>query len=170
MIPSSLVLIGMPGAGKSTLGVQLAKRLVKTFVDTDLLIQAESGMSLQEYLDRHGHLALRALEEKVLLSHDFDNCIVATGGSAVYSEKAMQHLKRFGPCVYLYISFDTMLKRLTNKESRGLACAPGTSLEQLYRERLGLYEKYADFRIDSDSSSQEQAMEYILSRCCGART
>lgn len=154
----------MPGAGKSTLGVQLAKRLVKTFVDTDLLIQAEVGMSLQDYLDRHGYLALRAVEENVLLSHDFHNSVVATGGSAVYSDRAMQHLKQFGPCVYLYISFDTMLKRITNKESRGLACAPGTSLEQLYRERLELYEKYEDIVMDGNSLTQDQAMERIVAQ------
>lgn len=164
MTLSSPILIGMPGAGKSTLGVQLAKRLVKTFVDTDLLIQAEVGMSLQDYLDRHGYLALRAVEENVLLSHDFHNSVVATGGSAVYSDRAMQHLKQFGPCVYLYISFDTMLKRITNKESRGLACAPGTSLEQLYRERLELYEKYGDIVMDGDSMSQDQAMERIVAQ------
>lgn len=162
MRPSSLVLIGMPGAGKSTLGVQLAKRLVKTFVDTDLLIQAESGMSLQEYLDQQGYLALRALEEKVLLSHHFDGCVVATGGSAVYSDKAMQHLKTFGPTVYLSISFDTMRKRITNQGSRGLACAPGTRLEELYRERLHLYEKYHDIKVDCDSLPQEEAMEWIV--------
>lgn len=164
MINSAIVLIGMPGAGKSTLGVQLAKRLVKTFVDTDLLIQAEMGISLQAYLDLHGYLALREVEEKVLLDHHFDHCIVATGGSAVYSDRAMQHLKTFGPTAYLSISFDTMRKRITNQGSRGLACAPGTRLEELYRERLHLYEKYQDIKIDCDSLTQEEVMERIIHR------
>lgn len=164
MINSAIVLIGMPGAGKSTLGVQLAKRLVKTFIDTDLLIQNEIGMSLQAYLDLHGYRALRSVEEKVLLAHQYNHCVVATGGSAVYSDKAMQHLKTCGAIIYLAISLETMRKRISNQSNRGLACAPGTPLEELYHERLDLYEKYQDIKIDCDSQPQEEVMQQIIRR------
>lgn len=160
-----IVLIGMPGAGKSTIGGLLAARRGMPLVDTDHLIELREGESLQSILDRRGYLALRAIEERVLLGNDFTGQVVATGGSAVYSAAAMAHLKRFGLCVFLDIPLDEITMRVQNLESRGIAGPPGLGLAQVYAERLPLYRRYADMIIDGaglDESGLLAALETAL--------
>lgn len=167
---ADVVLIGMPGAGKSTVGVLLAKRLAKAFVDTDLLIQQKQSQTLQQIVDREGYQGLRALEETVLcdLPPGGDR-VIATGGSAVYSPRAMAHLKRLGTCVYLRCPFAEIRTRITNEGSRGLAKRPGQSLEALFREREPLYERYADLGIDCARLSPEQVVSAICDGLRGMR-
>ncbi len=160
----SVILIGMPGAGKSTLGVQLAKTLALDFVDTDLLIQLQSGETLQSFLDREGYLALRELEAQVLLNHDFPGAVVATGGSAVYGDAAMQHLKRFGPVVFLHVPLTDLEARITDHDSRGIAKAPQQSFADVYAERLPLYERYADISVNCHGRSETQVLADILAQ------
>jgi shikimate kinase len=143
-----IVLIGMPGAGKSTIGGLLAARLGKPLVDTDHLIEEAEGKSLQAILDQCGYLTLRAIEEQVLLANDFAGQVVATGGSAVYSAAAMAHLKRFGLCVFLDVPLEEITARVQNLASRGIAGPPGLGLAQVYAERLPLYHRYADLVIE----------------------
>jgi len=157
----NIVLIGMPGAGKSTLGVLLAKKNNKDFVDTDLLIQLKHNSSLQDLLDRSGYLKLRELEEDVLSSLNCTNHIVATGGSAVYSDKAMAHLKKNSLVVYLQISLSELQSRVKDYASRGIACKPGDDLPTLYQERQKLYEKFADVTINCDNKSPEEVLKDI---------
>ncbi len=163
---SSLILIGMPGAGKSTLGVLLAKELALTFQDTDILLQSLIGESLQEYLDQQGYLALREQEESVLLTHDFSQSVVATGGSVVYSDKGMKRLREFGKRVYLSIQYNTLLQRVHNQQERGIACPPGTSLKALYEERKRLYETYADIVIPLDELGFEESVSTVMAAFC----
>lgn len=159
---TSLILIGMPGAGKSTLGVMLAKALAKDFVDTDVLIQLQQGKTLQDIVDTDGYLKLRDIEEKVLLSTHYPNHIIATGGSAVYSSAAMQHLKHFGPIVFLDVSLDELRSRIKDFDSRGLARKPNQSLEELYDERRSLYQTYATITINCSGKSHEQILAEII--------
>jgi len=146
----SIILIGMPGSGKSTLGVLLAKKNGLDFLDTDLVIQVKEGISLQELLDQRGYLALREIEEQVLLATDCHHSVIATGGSAVYSAKGMAHLKSCGPVIYLAVPIDVLKKRIDDYETRGIACQPGQSFESLFEERQKLYQEYADIIISVD--------------------
>ncbi|MFT6577769.1 MAG: shikimate kinase [Zhongshania sp.] len=148
VVSSSVVLIGMPGAGKSTIGQALALRLGVEFVDTDRLIEQREGRSLQVMLDASGYQYLRAIEADVLLRNDFVNKVVATGGSAVYSDAAMMHLRRFGPCVFIDISLSAIEDRVQNFAERGIAGPPGQDLQGVYSERLPLYQRYADITVD----------------------
>ncbi len=157
----AIFLIGMPGAGKSTLGVSLAKNLARPFIDTDLLIQSRVGMSLQAYLDAHGYLALREIEENVLLEHDFGLAVVATGGSVIYAEKGMSRLGALGVRVFIDIKYSTMVERVNNAEERGLACAPGTSMLSLYEERRPLYIKHADIIVSVDNMSFDMSLNTL---------
>lgn len=158
----AIFLIGMPGAGKSTLGVMLAKALARPFIDTDLSIQQRTGVTLQDYVDEHGHEALREIEEQVLLEDSFDDAVVATGGSVVYGDAGMRRLGTLGRRVYLQISLATMLARVNNQGSRGLAIAPGTTLEDLYAEREALYSGYADITFDIADRDPEQALTCLI--------
>ena len=158
----SLILIGMPGAGKSTLGLLLAKNLAKDFVDTDLLIQLEHRKTLQDILQQHGHEALREAEEKVLLNAQYGNHIIATGGSAVYSSAAMQHLKHFGPIIFLDTNLETLEQRIHNMESRGIARPAGQTFAEVYAERRPLYLQYADIVIDCNGKSLEQIIDEVI--------
>ncbi|MEO0442438.1 MAG: shikimate kinase [Pseudomonadota bacterium] len=146
----NIILIGMPGSGKSTIGVQLAKELGLNFVDSDLVIQSHQGSTLQTILDSEGYQALRSIEEQELLALTLDNDVLATGGSAVYSDKAMKHLKQQGMIVYLDVDFEEIKKRITNEGSRGIARPPGHSIEDVYNERKTLYERYADITISNN--------------------
>ncbi len=155
---SCIILIGMPGAGKSTLGVMLAKLLAKDFVDTDVLIQSRSGQTLQNIIDHQGYLTLRILEEQVLLDLQVKNTVIATGGSAVYSHTGMSHLKKMGVVVYLKVSFEKIQQRVTNFSTRGLASAPGQNLEGIFKERTSLYEDAADVIIDANTGSPDDVL------------
>lgn len=159
---NSLILIGMPGAGKSTIGILLAKALAKNFVDTDILIQLQEDRTLQDIVDTQGHLALRAIEEHVLLNTHYPNHVIATGGSAVYSDAAMRHLHHFGQVIFLDVPLSELTERITDFETRGLARQPHQSLAELYNERRALYEKYATTRIDCSGKTQEQIVTEII--------
>jgi shikimate kinase len=159
---SNIVLIGMPGAGKSTIGVLLAKQTALGFVDTDLLIQSAAGRSLQAIVDREGYLALRQLEEQVLLGLSVNKHVIATGGSAVYSERAMAHLKTNGLVIYLDVDLATLSSRIDNLGTRGLAKRPDQTLADLLHERTALYQRYADLTIPCTGLSHEQVCERII--------
>jgi shikimate kinase len=145
---SNIVLIGMPGSGKSTVGVMLAKRMVRDFVDTDVLIQTAQKRSLQDIVDRDGYLVLRRIEEEVLLKLDCRNQVIATGGSAVYSPAAMAHLKLHGAVVFLDVDLPTLRARVHDYDTRGLAKRPDQTLDDLFTERSALYRRYADVTVD----------------------
>jgi shikimate kinase len=157
-----IVLTGMPGAGKSTIGPLLAKATLRDFIDTDLLIQAKHQRSLQDIVDRDGYQILRELEEDVLLSTDFGNRVIATGGSVVYSEAGMKRLASLGPIVHLDVSLDNLKSRVQNYESRGIARRPGQSLESLFEERMALYRRFADLTVDCNTGAPEDCVEAIL--------
>ncbi|MEE8042457.1 MAG: shikimate kinase [Pseudomonadales bacterium] len=157
----NIVLIGMPGAGKSTVGVILAKRTARDFVDTDLLIQKTEKRSLQEILDADGYLGLRRIEERVLLSMELCGHVIATGGSAVYSDAAMDHLRRMGIVVFLDVDLDAIKSRVTDFDSRGIAKRADQSFEALFEERRVPYRKYADITIDGARLNQDQVCEGI---------
>ena len=163
-VKPNLVLIGMPGSGKSTIGVILAKRTAHDFVDTDLLIQSAEQRSLQEILDQDGYLALRTIEARVLSALDIDNHVISTGGSAVYSDSAMQHLRQKGTIIYLEASLETLRSRITNYETRGIAKRPEQSFDELFAERTELYRRYADLTITGDDLNQDTACDQILAQ------
>jgi shikimate kinase len=172
--PSSLVLIGMPGAGKSTVGVLLAKLTCRSFVDTDVLIQSQEGRPLQEIVNSDGHLALRRIEEQVITGYGCTNCVVATGGSAVYSPTAMAHLKKHGTVVFLDADLTTLEARVRDIDTRGLAKRPDQSFRDLFDERVPLYRKYADVTINCNRGTHEEVCAAIIAalgekeRACGS--
>ena len=147
---NSIILIGMPGSGKSTLGRQLAEYLGFNFIDTDGLIEKHQGQSLQTILDKQGYLALRKIEAEELLQLRLERHVVATGGSAVYSEKAMEHLRKQGVIVYLSVDFEEILKRIDNEDCRGIARPADQSLQSVYAERTPLYQEFAQITIDNN--------------------
>lgn len=161
---SNIVLIGMPGSGKSTVGIILAKMLAKNYVDTDVLIQLAESRTLQDIVNSDGHMVLRDIEERVLLDVDCREHVIATGGSAAYSDRAMQHLKRDGICVFLHVDLPTLRKRIRNYETRGLAKRPDQSFQDLFDERFDLYRRYADITIPASDMSQEAVCEEIVGR------
>lgn len=161
---SNIVLIGMPGSGKSTVGIILAKRTSHDYIDTDVLIQSVEHRSLQDILDKEGYMRLREIEARVLQGISVENHVISTGGSAVYSDAAMQHLRKQGICIYLDVSVDTLRKRITDYETRGIAKRPDQSFADLFEERTLLYRKYADFTINGDSLSQDAVCDAIIER------
>ena len=160
--PRNLILIGMPAAGKSTVGVLLAKRLGVPFLDTDILMQTGEGCFLQETIARHGIDGFRSIEERYLLSVPPDCGVVATGGSAVYSPKAMAHLRSLGPAVYLRIGLADLTERLGNLDERGVLRMPGQSIAMLYAERQPLYGKYADITVSTAGVSPDEVVTAVL--------
>lgn len=158
---NNVILIGMPGCGKSTEGVLLAKVLNKNFVDTDLLIQKCEGMSLQEIIDIRGNAYFRDVEKEVLLQFEGDNYVIATGGSAVYYPEAMEKFRKGGRIVYIKLPVETILKRLSNIKTRGVTLAPGQTIEDLYNERIPLYEKEADITVETEGLEIEESVKKI---------
>lgn len=158
----NIVLIGMPGAGKSTIGALLAKRLWQRFLDTDQLIQKAQGRSLQSIVDNEGYLELRRIEEKALLGLAVKSHVIATGGSAVYSPAAMSHLKASSIVVFLDVQLETVLGRLNDFGTRGLAKRPDQSLAELFTERFPLYQRYADLTVACSGLGKEEICRAIL--------
>jgi shikimate kinase len=158
----NIVLVGMPAVGKSTVGVLLAKRLGRYFFDTDVFIQAVAGRTLQQIIDTDGLENFCRLEAEHILGIDRTNCVIATGGSTVYSENAMNHLKETGQIVYLNLPLDMIKKRLTNLNVRGVVISEGKTLDDLYKQRTPLYKKWADITIDCCHLTHEQVVEKII--------
>lgn len=154
-LPVGVTLIGLPGSGKSTIGVLLAKALVLPFVDTDIQLQSRLNMSLQNYIEKHGYMALRAMEESYILALMPKGVVISTGGSAVYSQPAMRHLSSHSDIVFLDISLPTMTSRLGDFSTRGIAADLSGGLGQLYAERLPLYQQAAQHRIDAHQSVEQ---------------
>lgn len=156
-LQKNIILIGMPGAGKSTIGVILAKWTCRDFVDTDVLIQLQEHRTLQDIIDHQGYMALRKIEEKLLSTLQLRNHVIATGGSAAYSEAAMDHLKETGPVVFLDVSLDELRRRISNYDNRGIAKRADQTFEELFAERLALYRKHADIILPSNTLTAEEA-------------
>lgn len=159
---SNIVLIGMPGCGKSAIGTLLAQAASMSYVDTDSLIQAATGRTLQDIVDRDGPMGLRRIEEQVLCSVDCRDHVIATGGSAVYSEPGMHHLQAIGAIVFLKVDLETLQARIHDYDTRGLAKAPDQTLEDLFNERAALYNRYAEVTIESARLSEREACTAIL--------
>jgi len=161
---SNIVLIGMPGSGKSTVGVILAKFLAKKYLDTDILIQEKQGCTLQEIVNTQGYMQLREIEEQVLLSLHVKDHVIATGGSAAYSALAMRHLRKDGVLVFVHADLNTLEQRIHNYQTRGLAKRDDQSFEDLFNERLSLYSRFADITIESNRVTQEDVCLQIAQR------
>ena len=153
---SNITLIGMPGAGKSTVGIILAKNMAFGYIDTDILIQINEQKSLQQIINETDHMNLRAIEEREILKLNVSNHIIATGGSAPYSPRAMALLKRISHIVYLRVDIAELKRRIHNYETRGIAKSPTQSFMDLFTERQRLYEQYAEITIDCNSLNQDQ--------------
>ncbi len=159
---NNIVLIGMPGVGKSTIGVILAKILAYHFLDSDLVIQEREGKRLHEIISEVGTEGFLKIENDVNASLQVERTIIATGGSAVYGTEAMMHLKEIGEIVYLKADYKTIEKRLGNLKKRGVALKPGQTLKDLYEERIALYEKYADVIVDEHGLGTEETIGAVL--------
>lgn len=167
---NSLILIGMPGAGKSSVGVLAAKYAALGFVDTDVLLQTHTGERLQQTLDRAGYQALRRLEEQVILGLAGARCVIATGGSAVYSPAAMAHLRQLGRMVFLDVPLEVLRPRLADFAARGIAGPPGRTLAEVYAERQPLYQRYAQITIAcADRPAEAIAREVAALAAAGPR-
>lgn len=160
----NVVLIGMPGAGKSTVGVVLAKKLGYRFVDSDLVIQEQTKKLLHELITEHGVDGFLKIEEKINAELDCENAVIATGGSVIYGEEAMEHLREIGCVVYLKLSYEEIEERLGDLTARGVALKPGQSLRDLYNERCPLYEKYAHVVQECDAKLVRQIVEELAAR------
>ena len=159
---NNIVLIGMPGVGKSTIGVILAKILGYHFLDSDLVIQEREERLLHQIIAEEGTEGFLKIENEVNASLDVKKTIIATGGSAVYGKEAMEHLKEIGEIVYLKADYDTIRRRLGNLEKRGVALKSGQTLKDLYNERTALYEKYADVIVDEKGLGTEETIGAVL--------
>jgi len=167
---SNVTIIGMPGSGKSTTGIILAKYLSCGFLDTDVLIQIHQKKSLQEIIDESGYLTLRKIEEEEILRINVENHVIATGGSAVYSSEAMAHLRDISTIVFLVVDFETLLHRIHNFNTRGIAKAENQTFRDLFDERQALYGKYAEWTIDSSNMTQEETAEIISKKMAANRS
>ncbi|MDG2501395.1 MAG: shikimate kinase [Porticoccaceae bacterium] len=163
MQAAAVVLIGMPGAGKSTIGILLAKELGLGFIDTDVSIQVREGRTLQDITDQQGYLTLRSIEEQVLLAEDISGKVVSTGGSAVYSDAGMAHLKQGSTVVFLDVPLAELERRISNFSTRGIARRADQSFEDLFEERSVLYKRYADIRLDCSNLQIEEVLQKIRS-------
>lgn len=166
MSKENIVLIGMPGVGKSTVGIILAKVLGYQFIDADLVIQKRENRLLHEIISEEGLDGFLKAEENanVYIAQNEEKSIVATGGSVVYCEKAMQELKKTGRVIYLELEYDQLKKRLGNLKGRGVVLKDGQDLRGLYEERIPLYEKYADLTVNEKNLDVEQTLQKIVDR------
>jgi shikimate kinase len=152
----------MPGSGKSTVGVILAKKTSRDFIDTDVVIQTSQQRTLQDIVENDGYAVLRKIEEGVLLALSIQNHVIATGGSAIYSDRAMNYLKSDGILIFLDVDFGTLLSRIHDFNSRGIAKRPDQTFADLFDERFTLYTKHADIAIKCAGMTQEQVCERII--------
>ncbi|MGN8887169.1 shikimate kinase [Blautia sp. HCP28S3_G10] len=159
---NNITLIGMPGVGKSTIGVVLAKILGYQFIDSDLLIQKQEKRRLSDIIEQEGYAGFMKIENRVNAAIDVDDTVIATGGSVVYCEDAMKHLKSVGTVVYLKLSLESLSKRLGNLKGRGVLLKEGQTLKDLYEERTPLYEKYADIVVDEEGKNLEASLYAVL--------
>lgn len=159
---NNIILIGMPGVGKSSIGVILAKELGMQFMDSDLLIQEKERRLLREILDQDGVDGFLQIEEQVNSSIGAEKSVIATGGSAVYSEKAMRHLKEIGTVIYLKLEYEPLSRRLGNLHNRGVVLRDGQTLRDLFEERERLYEAYADIVVDETGRDIEQTLQAVI--------
>jgi shikimate kinase len=166
-LPATISLIGMPGAGKSTVGVLLAKLTGLKFTDTDLDIQVRERATLEEILRREGHLRLRAVEEEVLLDIPLTNAVISTGGSVVYSEPVMTRLHHAGPVIYLQADLATLEQRIAAAPLRGIARADNQSFADVFAERTPLYRRHADIIIDAVTGTADRVAARILAELTG---
>ncbi len=159
----NIILIGMPGVGKSSVGVVLAKALGYHFVDSDLVIQQTEGRLLSEIIEEKGNDGFIEVENNINSKIDVKRTVLATGGSAVYGTEAMEHFRNIGTVLYMKASFETIDSRLSNLVGRGVAMKKGQTLKELYEERCVLYERYADITLNVDKMSIEEIIVKIMS-------
>ncbi len=160
--PENIVLIGMFGSGKSTVGRLLAEKLRYHFVDVDHLIEAKYRMPLQKVLDKLGMKGFMRMEDETLRALRYRHCVIAPGGSAVYYPKGMRHLKGLGPCVFLKVELEDLQKRLPDWSNRGVVCRGGGTLPALYRERAPLFSQHADLTVETKAKSAPKIAVEIL--------
>ncbi|MGN0169117.1 MAG: shikimate kinase [Acetatifactor sp.] len=163
----NIVLIGMPGAGKSTVGVVLAKKLGYCFVDSDLVIQEKYGKLLHELIEENGVEGFWKIENDVNASLNLEKCVIATGGSAVYGTEAMEHLREIGRVIYLQLPYEEVEERLGDLNARGVTLQPGQTLRDLYEERIPLYEKYAHATVDCSGKMLREIVAEIAKEDAG---
>lgn len=157
----NIVLIGMPSCGKSTIGVVLAKAMGYRFVDSDLVIQEQTGKLLCELIEEQGLEAFNAIENDVNASLQFHKAVIATGGSVIYGEEAMQHLSEIGVVVYLKLSLESLVERIGDLTARGVSIKEGQTFSELFEERRPLYEKYADVTVDVNDLSIREIVHLL---------
>lgn len=162
MRKENITLVGMPGAGKSTVGVVLAKIAGYHFLDSDLLIQQKTGKLLHELIEEHGREGFLEIEGEINASIEAEHTVIATGGSVVYEENAMQHLKEISTVVYISLPYEELQARLGSLEQRGVALKQGETLQDLYESRTVLYQKYADITVDAAHMGIQAVAEEIL--------
>lgn len=158
-----VILIGMPGAGKSTVGVLLAKALGYDFIDTDLIIQGRLNNRLYKIIEEHGIDYFLQAENKIVSEVRADHTVIATGGSVVFGKEAMEHLRQMGKVVYIKLGCDEIKRRVNNITTRGIVMKKDETIEDIYSERVPLYERYADITVDVGNTTIEEAVEKILS-------
>ena len=158
----NIILIGMSGAGKSTLGVLLAKAMAKDFLDTDLVIQQISNRKLHKILEEEGIDGFKKIEESVLLSLNPENTVIATGGSAVYSEQGMNRLKALGTVVFIDVPFEEIMRRIGSITTRGIVIEEGQSLEELFLQRAELYHRYMDLTVEVKNRGIEETVSTLV--------
>ncbi len=159
---NNITLIGMPAVGKSTVGNLLAKAMGYRFIDSDDIIQEKEQQSLSQIISEKGLPHFLNMEASHILDINCDNHVIATGGSVIYKENAMMHLKKISQIIYLSIDLNTLLSRLDDMTSRGVAIAPGRTIEDLYKERTLLYDQYCDIKIDCYTHSAKQVIKEVL--------
>lgn len=163
---NNIVLIGMPSCGKSTIGVVLAKAMRYRFVDSDLVIQERTGKLLSEIIEEDGIEAFNQIENDINASLDYHKAIIATGGSVIYGEEAMEHLRSIGTVVYIELPLETLQERIGDLNARGVSIKEGQSFQELYEERKPLYEKYADITISTDGLSIREVVHILKEKLC----
>lgn len=159
---NNLVLIGMPSSGKSTLGVLLAKSLQMNFIDTDILIQNKTNRKLQDIIDNDGIDNFLKIEDETLNEIDAENTVISTGGSAIFGERSMNHLKESSKVIYIKLPYEEIQKRLKNINSRGIAMSKDETLYDVYNKRIPLYENYADIILETNNLSIEESINKLI--------